>query len=371
MKSLTRSVELQKYLEDQCLIHEFQSRKWDTKSIMLMQTFVREKGRNGGASGVLEECFQMIGDAQDISPGLQSLLQNLVKELKGIKNSDELNQYIECIWKYMISNEFKSSFSKQHFIAELTNLGLAPGAPGLVDADDYDRILEVTALRGSVAELKTQDISAESRSFLEAVDKELERLRDSTMISIFVELLDGDKISENSESSPQDENLIQELEGDKGMVEGIASFVDAVNDFEKVRDGLRETLAQSIEDQRTSHKPCSLLKKLYRGLNYRDIAAARGYFDNFMRSPPISNDLSLSHENENIPAEPNHSHLQEQMSDFFEVADREVLQAGASLSDHFTQFVKDKPDYISSSLLKWLREELEKGVAMQVREPIV
>lgn len=210
-----------------------------------------------------------------------------------------LNELIEIIRSHVTSNNLKSSPENKDLIMELKKLGLVLKILSLANEVDYNTILQIIALRGSLAKsMKTQDVSAESRSFIEGAYKGLEKFRDSTMIFLFVEIMD-EYLSENLKLSLQNKDLILELENDKDLVEGIANFVDAVGDSRNAEEKQEETITQSIVD---------------------------------------------------------------------------LLHVGASLRNHFIQFVKNQPNHVLSSLLKGLSEGLEKLIATishEVHKPIV
>ena len=346
MKSLTCSRELQQHLE--CLVDEFLQR-WDPKTMELTLSFVRAKVFHDPSLQRLQNNFQMMGKAQNISPELQSLLENLVKGLEDIRDRGKFNEYIDAIRSRTSSDDLRSSLKNIDLTAKLKNLGLVPKMPSFSGPDNYSIALGITVLRDSFTELmKTQDISAELRSLLKEVDKEFEDMRNTAMIFLFFDFIE-DHFSEDLKLLLQD-NLIRELVGDKGLVEGITNLLDVVEDLKSAGKRLGETFTQSINDERTSCESRSLLEVFNRELDNGDVVAMRGYFT-------ISNILSLFHENENLTAEPNNSRLREQMSDFFEAEDR-VACVAASLHNNFTQFVKGQPNHTLCPLLKGFNKEL-------------
>lgn len=222
----------------------------------------------------------------------------------------------------------------------------------LAITEHYNIPCEATTVHDSFVELmKAQNISPKLRSLFEGLCKEFENLRDSVIINVFVDSMSYRTRDKNLESSLENNKLIAELRRQKGLVEGMGSFIEAMKGVGEVTTELQGAFTQSINhDLGTSRGSRSLLKKLHRELNREDTFPMPDYFANIMRRSSIS---------KNLATQPNRFGLQERISGFLGAVDH-IVDAATSLRNDFTQYEPTHPLY---SLLKGLSEELEKLVA--------
>ena len=254
---------------------------------------------------------------------------------------------------------------------ELKKLCSAVEMPSLADANHSDTARKATALHDRFAQfIKAQHIPPELRSLLEGLNKELKFV----IIDIFVDFTRGHTSSEDLYSYLKDEGLIVQLGHYEGVTKGMSSYLEAAKDVAEATSRLGKTLDRLIKYQGTPRRLRSLVKKLYRALDASVVPLpVFKYVANAMRSPLISDDLSLSHENENLTTELNIFDLRGGVSGFVRAADH-LLRATASLHDNFAWLMKSQAIDMSSrlySLLEQLNKELEEIMAGSVCKPIV